>query len=198
MKFKIKNSKLKFFLLAWALSIATPLLSFGSEGGHEEASLNVLHQVVFPYINFILLIGLLVYLLKRPAQDFFLARSKKIAQEIEKAAHEKNEAEAGYLNYERRLKNIETEVEEFVAALKKEGELARNKIIEEAHLSSQRLQETARRIAELETLKVRENLREKAVDLSVEWTEKLIRENLTSADRERMVKDYLKRLEGHA
>jgi len=176
------------------LSVAIPLVALSAETGGAH-QINVIKEIVFPFINFAILLTLLVVLLRRPLKDFLLTRSKKIAQEIEHAAQEKQEAEARAMNYERRLKNIESEMAQLVESFKKEGELARERIIAEANLSAERIQATAELIARQEIVKAKERLKEEAVQLSAEWAERLIRENLKAQDRERMVKDYIKRLE---
>jgi F-type H+-transporting ATPase subunit b len=163
---------------------------------NEHAPLNLLKDFVFPWVNFILLVSLLVYLLRRPLKEFLLTRSKNIAQAIEHSAREKQEAETQALNYQKRLQNIEKEMQDLAESLKKEGELARRRIVEEAGVSAQRLQSTARLIGNQEYLKAKERLKEEAVGLAAEWAEKFVRENIKPQDRERLTEDYLKRLEG--
>lgn len=172
-----------------------PLLLQAAEEAHGAHELNVMKEIVYPFINFGLLVALLVYLVRRPLKDYLLSRSKDLAQTIEQAAHEKQEAEAKALNFDRRLKNIEQEMKDFVDSLQKEGELAKQRIIEEAHASSKRMEETAKLIGNQEYLKATERLKEEAVQLSSEWAERYIRDNLKAQDRERMMEESIQRLE---
>jgi F-type H+-transporting ATPase subunit b len=195
---KFMNLLKKWTISFSGVALATlPALARAAEG-HEAHELNIVKEIVFPYINFFILVTLLIFLIRRPLKDFLLARSKNIAQEIEQAAHEKNEAEAKALNYERRLQNIEAEMTQLVESFKKEGELAKQRIIEEAQATSQRMLETARLISNQEILKAKERLKEEAIQLSAEWAERLIRENLNPKDRERMIQENIQGLEGSA
>ncbi len=171
---------------------------FAAEEVHTTHSINALNDIVYPWINFIILLALLIYYLKNPAKDFFLARSKKIAQEIEQAAHEKHDAEARYLNYDRRLKNIGTEMDALLQTLKKEGELARQKIVEEAQSSSKRIEEISRWIVNQEIRKAKESLKEKAVQIIAERAEQLVKDKLQAQDRQTLMDKALNKLEGAA
>ncbi len=186
--------KLSYFTSLMTVLLAAPLLQ-AAEGSH---TINPMSDIIYPWINFIILLSLLIFLLKKPAKEFFLARSKNVAQDIEQAAHEKHEAEAKYLNYDRRLKNIESEMDALLQSLKKEGELARQKIVEEAQNSSKRIEDTSRWIVNQEIRKAKEALKEKSVQIIAERAEQLVRDNLQAKDRQSLVEKALNKLEGAA
>lgn len=182
-----------FISIIYALS---PSLALAAEGsGHGG---NAMNDIVYPWINFIILLSLLIYFLRKPAKEFFLARSKKVAEEIEQAAHEKHEAEALYLNYDRRLKNIESEMDKLLQSLKAEGELAREKIVDEAKKSAKRIEETTHWIINQEIRKAKESLKEKAVQIIAERAEQLVKENLQAQDRKNLMDKSIQKLEGAA
>src|SRR4030095_13843196 len=145
-----------FIVVGWGIFF--PFVLQAAEEAH--GAVNWLKDVVFPWVNFLILFFLLLFLLRRPLKDFLLSRSKNLAQSIEAHAHEKQEAEAKALNYERRLKNIEEEMEDLIAVLKKEGELVRGKIVQEAEESSERIREMTERIGRQEVRKAKERLKE--------------------------------------
>ncbi len=171
---------------------------FAAETSHEAHAVDTLNDIVYPWVNFIILLALLIFFLRKPAKDFFLSRSMQIAREIEQAAQEKHEAEAKYLNYDRRLKNMESEIDSLMQLLKKEGELARKKIVEEAELSSKRIEETTRWIATQEIRKAKETLKEKAIQIITQRAEEFVKKNLQEQDREILVGKALDKLEGAA
>jgi len=188
----IKNLSIRGIGAAMAF---LPSVLFAAEEAHGAHATDWLKDVIFPWLNFLILFSVLFFLLKRPLKDFLLARSKNLAQSIEAHAHEKQEAEAKTLNYERRLKNIEKEMEDLVGALKKEGELVRGKIVKEAEESAGRIRELTERIGSQEVRKAKERLKEEAVDLASEFAEKLVRESLKAQDRERLTEDAFQKLE---
>ncbi len=185
----------KILSLATLILSASPAILMAAEEAHTPHSINAMNDIVYPWINFIILLSLLIYFLKKPAKEFFQTRSKKVAEEIEQAAHEKHDAEAKYLNYDRRLKNIESEMDNLLQNLKKEGELARQKIVEEAEASAKRIAETTQWIANQEIRKAKEALKEKSVQIIAERAEKMIHDNIQAQDRHNLVDKALNKLE---
>lgn len=193
---KLNSPKTGLVSLVAATALFLPQALWAASGGHEvHPPLNILKEVVFPFVNFSILFFLLFFLLRRPIKDFLLARSKSLASAIEAQAHEKQEAEAKALNYERRLKNIEKDIEDLAGALKKEGELVRGKIVQEAEASSGRIRELTERIGRQELRKAKERLKEEAVELASEFAEKLVKEGLKPQDKERLTEDAFQKLE---
>lgn len=188
----MKKTSLLSILVA---NLAFASLAQAAEEAHATHSINAMSDIVYPWINFIILLTLLIFLLKKPAKDFFLSRSKKVAQDIEQSAHEKHEAEARYLNYDRRLKNIESEMDKLLQSMKQEGELVRAKIIEEAQSASKRMAETAQWIANQEIRKAKESLKEKAVQIISEQAGQMVKENLQDKDRQNLMGKALNKLE---
>ncbi len=190
----IRGKKIFYLFIVLMITMAPGIL-LAAEEAHEAHGIDWLKDVAFPWINFSILFFLLIFLLRRPLKDFLLARSISLAQSIEAQAHEKQDAEAKALNYERRLKNIEKEVQDLTAALKKEGELARVRIVEDAKESSERIREMTERIGRQEVRKAKERLKEEAVELAAEFAEKRVRESLKPQDKERLTEDAFQKLE---
>lgn len=173
----------------------TTSLAFAAEEASSPHAVNALNDIVYPWINFIILLSLMIYFIRKPAKEFFLARSQKVAQEIEQAAHEKHDAEAKYLNYDRRLKNIESEMDTLLQSLKKEGELARQKIMDEAQNSSKRIEETTHWIVNQEIRKAKEDLKKKSVEIIAQKAQQLVKENIQASDRGPLLDKAINKLE---
>ncbi len=188
---KIFTSVLFFSILS-----SSTLTLWASEAeGHGGHAFDPVRDIVYPWINFILLLLLLIFLLRRPLKDFLASRSKEIAEKIERFAREKQEAQGQLLQYQKRLEVIQKEMETLIASLKEEGEMARKKIIEEARAASARMDQVARLVGSQEFTRAKEALREETVRLAGEWAEKLIRERLTPQDQARMVHRYIQQME---
>lgn len=190
------RKKTVFNYLLLILFFFASAVAFGEENGeHTTHTLNVLKEIVYPYINFVILLSLFIYLLRNPAKEFFLTRSKNIAQFIEQSAHEKQQAEILFQKNQSRLNGIEKEISSLTETLKKEGELTKEKIIEEAKVSSQRTEEITKWIGDQEFKKSREKLKEEMINLASQAAEKMIREKLNPEDQEKRIKNSLNRLE---
>lgn len=184
-----------FHLSLASLTFAFLPLAQAAEEAHAAHSVNTLRDIIYPWINFVILLSLLIYFLRKPAKDFFLARSKKVAEEIEQSAHEKHEAEARYLNYDRKLKNIESEMDKLLQSLKEEGELTQKKIVEEAKSSAKRIAETTQWIVNQEIRKAKEELKQKAVQIISAQAEQMVRQNVQAQDRQHLMDKALNKLE---
>ncbi len=178
-------------------SLVSSSLAFASEGA-EAHSLDILGDIVYPLINFGILLFVLIYFLRQPAKDFFLTRSKVLAEEIEKAAHEKQEIEALYRAHEKRLSNIDQEIATLTQNFKSEGELLKQKIIEEAGRASQHIEEVAHWVSNHELNKAREDLKAEMADRVLQLTQKMMEKNLESADRQKLLQKNLQSLGGNA
>lgn len=177
--------------LLWASLAAHPLWA-ASEGGHEEGPSMAL---VYWAINFAILVGGLLYFLRKPAKDFFASRSTLIRTNIDQARDLKANAEKKYAEYETRLKSIEKEMKELVASLQKDGELERRRIVEAAAQQVATLKNNGERMLQQELRKAKEELKKEAVTLATELAGDLIRKNMTPEDQGRLVDQYLQKME---
>ncbi len=189
----------KYFSILNIVIFASLLsLNLSASEGAEAHALDVLHEIVYPLINFGILLFVLIYFLKKPAKEFFLARSKTLAEDIEKAAHEKQEVEAVFKSYEQRLANIDQEIASLTQNFKNEGELLKQKIIEEAGKSAKHIEEVARWVSNHELNKAREDLKAEMADRVLQLTQKMMEKNLEPADRQKLLQKNLQSLGGNA
>ncbi|MDX1386988.1 MAG: ATP synthase F0 subunit B [bacterium] len=174
---------------AWGLSTA-----WAAEGGGEHHGIPG-KAVIFAVINFLILAILLGYLLRKPVKDFFASRAALIKQDIEESQNLRDRATEKYQEYDQRLKNIEAEMNALTAELKEAGELERKRIVEEAHERVSAMKDTSERVMAQELRRAKEELKRDAVVLAAELAEKLVRENITPEDQERIVKQYIDKME---
>jgi F-type H+-transporting ATPase subunit b len=173
------------------MALARPLLA--AEQGEVEAGIP--RSVFYAVINFAILVGILVYFLKKPTKEFFASRATLIRTTITQAQELKSNAERKYAEYERRLQSIDAERQELIASLKKDGELERGRIIQTAQEQVSSLKTTSEKIMAQELRKAKEELKRDAVILAAELAEKLIQENITPQDQGRIVEQYLEKME---
>lgn len=172
------------------LLAASPLWA-ASEGGHEGPSM----ALVYWGINFLILAGILLYFLRKPAKDFFASRATLIRTNINQARDLKTNAEKKYAEYEARLKSIEKEMNDLVVSLQKDGELERRRIVETATQQVAAMKGNSERMLQQELRKAKEELKKEAVNLATELAGELIRKNLTPEDQGRLVEQYLQKME---
>ncbi len=167
------------------VSLASPALASEGEGG----------GLFFPILNLVLLIAVLVYFTRKPIRDFFNARRATIQDDLQSAAEFRREAEARYAKWQRKLVDLEGELEQIRATSRERAEAEREKIIADANATAERIRSEAVAAIEQELRRAREVLSEEAADLAVELAAELLREHVTKADRDRLVTEFIERIE---
>ncbi len=177
---------------AAVLLAAMPAMA-AEEGG--EATFLGLPVVLWKTLNMLLFFGLLFYLLAKPLSRFFVARREEIVHQLEEARRQREEAERLRAEMEARVASLEHEILALQKRLREEGQreleaLERQGDEEAARLLRQVSQEADRRVEE-----ARRTLAGEAARLASEMAFDLLRRELTPADRERIFKETLDRLE---
>ena len=170
---------------------ATPLWAAEAEAHEEGPSMGL----VYWGINFLILTIVLLYFLRKPAKEFFASRASLIRENIEHARALKANAEKKYQEYENRLKSIEKEMQDLIGNLKKDGELEKRRLIENAEQQAANLKSNSERVLQQELRKAKEDLKKEAVSLATDLAEDLIRKNVTPEDQGRIVDQYLDKME---
>ncbi|MCX7013119.1 MAG: F0F1 ATP synthase subunit B [Candidatus Sumerlaeota bacterium] len=121
-------------------------------------------------------------------------RNEKIEEGFRRA--EAAEKQAGELRaeYEAHMRRIEDEAREKIQAAVNEGRRVAGEINDNARAEARRIEEKARQIAELEFAKARIALKDEIVRLTLEASEKLLRERLSDASHRRLVEDFVEEM----
>ena len=163
-------------------------------GGHEGISPARITDFTWRTVNFLVFAGLLIYLVAKPAKNFFGQRSQEIAQSIEDLEAKKAAAAAALKEAEARLAEVAKEREAIIKQYMAEGEVEKAKILDKANVLAERLKEMAALTIQQETLKATQSLREEVADLATKMAEDLIKEKATFADQQGLVEEYLKKV----
>ena len=154
-----------------------------SEGG--------LQAFLWPALNLVILIAVLVYFARKPLQAYFETRRSEIQGELQSAADQLATAESTYAKWQRRMIDLEGDLEEIRTTSRQRAEAERERIIDDARATAERIRRDATAAVELELRRAREILREEATQLAIELaTERLTRE-VTDTDRDRLVDEFI-------
>jgi len=191
---QISKLKSQIFLLLtlYCLLYSTPVFAI-EEGGHGGES-----GMVWRIVNFAIL-ALAVFLIVRylKVKDFFADRRNSIRAELEEAKKAKEDAENKLKEFELKFSAIDKRIKEIYQEIRSEGEIEKKRIIEEAIRLSDRIQEQARAAAAQEIKKAREEIKGEIAKVAVEMAEEILRSELTAADHERLIKEYLEKVRLH-
>lgn len=171
--------------LAWAA---------GGGGGHEADSGALLKDFLYRVLNFSIVVALLVYFLRKPLKKGLSGRREDIEKELEEARKAREEAEAKFAEYDRKLSEASQEIGEISAAIRREGELEQQKIIENARQTAAKIEADAEKSAELEIARARQQLQQEAARLAVQLAEELLEKNFTRDDDKRLIDEYMQKV----
>lgn len=161
-----------------------------AEGGHE-AFLNT-GDILFQLLMFIILLALLKKYAWGPLMGIMKQREEHIAGEIDAAEQSRKEATKNLEEQRELLKQARQEAQSLIENAKKQGDIQRDEIIALARTESDRIKESAKAEIEREKDQAVAAIREQLASISVMIASKVIEKELSVADQEKLVNDYIK------
>lgn len=148
-------------------------------------------DIIFQLAMFIILLALLKKYAWGPLMGIMKQREDHVAGQIDAA--EKSRAEANKILEEQRalLKEARQEAHVLIENAKKQGDVQREEIIEAARAESERIKVAARIEIEQQKEKAVTAIREQVATLSVMIASKVIEKELTAADQEKLISEYI-------
>jgi len=172
---------------AWLILVSAPALA-AAEGGSSSGFL-------MQWLNFAILIGALVYFGRKPIGAFFQDRRESIMTQLSDAANLHREAEEKYARWQRQLVDLEEEVEKIRSTARERAEREGNQILADAQASADRIKRDATATIEQELRRAQAKLRSETSELAVELASGILREQVTEADRSRLLDEFITRIE---
>ena len=173
--------------LATLLVLAPSVAQAASGEGESDLGVRVL--------NTALLLGVLWFLARKPIQAFFAARREEISSEVEAAATLKSEAEERHARFQRKLAELDGELDEIRRTARDRAEAEKERILEEARVAADRIRTDARAAVDQELRRARDELRREASDLSIELAGDLLRNQVNDGDRDRLMDEFIGKVE---
>ncbi|MET3317831.1 UNVERIFIED_ORG: F-type H+-transporting ATPase subunit b [Peribacillus simplex] len=148
-------------------------------------------DMLFQLVMFIILLALLKKFAWGPLMGIMTQREEHVANEIQAAEASRQEA-LKYLEEQREIvKQSRTEAGQLIENAKLQGEAQREDIVNQARLEAERVKESAKREIVQEKEKAITALREQVASLSVLIASKVIEKELSEADQEQLINDYI-------
>ncbi|OZI13427.1 ATP synthase F0 subunit B [Bacillaceae bacterium SAS-127] len=149
-------------------------------------------DILFQLVMFIVLLALIKKFAWGPLMGIMQQREEHISSEIEEA--EKSRVEAKKLLDETRaeLKASRQEAQSIIENAKKVGDDQKNEIIAAARAEAERLKESAKMEIDQQKEQALAAVREQVASLSVLIASKVIEKELSAADQEKLINEYIK------
>jgi F-type H+-transporting ATPase subunit b len=190
-----RTKKIALSLAYIAVIILAANAGFASEGGggaHQPDGGAQMKDFGWRVLNFAVLVFILWFALKKAdVKGSLAARQSQIEKDLKDAQAGRAAAEAKLAEYSGKLGQATKEIDELKAAIIREGEQEKERIIAEARIAAQKIAAQAAQSAELETVKARAELRAEAARLAVEIATGKLTGAIQKADHDRFVGEYL-------
>jgi F-type H+-transporting ATPase subunit b len=190
-----RTKRIIFSLAYIAVIVLAASMGFASEGGegaHQVDKGAQLKDLGWRVFNFVVLLGILGFAIKKAdVKGSLAARQSQIEKDLKDAQEGKAAAEAKLAEYTGKLEQATKEIDEMQAAIIREGEKEKERIIAEARSAAQKIAAQAAQSAEQETVKARAELRAEAARLAVEIATRKLTGAIQKADHDRFVGEYL-------
>lgn len=149
----------------------------------------------FRVLNFVVLVAALFVILRKPVSTALSSRIDGIKKQLADLEAQKEAAEKKLAEYGEKLSEMEKEAEHIVADYIKQGNEAKARILKEAEASAEKLQAQARRNIEHEFDQAKKQLQAEVLEKSLAKAEEIIKEKISADDQNRLVDEYLEKVE---
>jgi F-type H+-transporting ATPase subunit b len=188
----LKSALLKMAVLSFAVLV--PVVAMASEGGGHADSGAILKDFLYRCFNFALMVGLLAYFVTKPIRKGLRDRRTEIEKTLADAQAAREAAEAKYREYSDKLAKATEEIAGITEAIRREGELERDKILTAASELAVKIDREADNKAAGMVTKARAELRAEAARLAVELAEELLKKQVSADDQKRLVDEYMQKV----
>ncbi|MFV1956685.1 MAG: ATP synthase F0 subunit B [bacterium] len=175
-------------------AVLLPAAVFAATGEGSSTG-RQLYDLVMRIINFAILLGALIYFLRKPARSFIENSVEAIRKLIKDAEETRKTAEAKMKEAEEKFAGLSRQVEELMEHAREESETEKARILSEAEKAVEKLKREASQAIQQELKKSQEELRNEVAQIAVTIAREIIRENIQEKDHTRFVEEYLEKLE---
>jgi len=145
--------------------------------------------------NFLVLVGLLTWVIRKKANPALAARRAEVEKELAEAQQLRAEAERRHKEMASRLEKLDQEMAQIRAEMVKAGEAERDRIVAQAEEKAARMRKDANFVIEQQIKQLRKDLMQEAASAVVLAAQELLKERTTEADQDQLAELYLKRLD---
>ncbi|MFO7560752.1 MAG: ATP synthase F0 subunit B [Desulfobacterales bacterium] len=181
---------IQIVLLVLVCFAGTALAASGG-GEHGAEAKGWVATDTYRVINFAVLFIVLFFILKKPVSQALNGRIEGIKTELEGLEAKKKEAEKKLSEYNEQIASLDREAEKIIAEYIKQGEAARERILEESKKAAEKLEDQARRNIENEFKSAKLKLQKDILEKALTKAETLLKDKITSEDQNRLVDEYL-------
>jgi F-type H+-transporting ATPase subunit b len=183
---------------ALAHEVAEEQVAHDAHADHGELTVTgLLKDRVFQgtVINFLVLVGLLAWVIRKKANPALAARRAEVEKELAEAQRLRADAEQRHRETATRLEKLDQEMAQIRHEMTKAGEAERDRIVAQAEEKAARMRKDTGFLIEQQIKQLRKELTQQAANAAVLAAQALLQKETTPADQDRLAEAYLTRLE---
>ena len=145
-------------------------------------------------LSMLLLFTLLSYLLFNPVRDMLEKRKQRIVDDREAAKREKEEATSYKQEYEKKLQEVDKEVQVSLSESRKKAMKNENAIIAEAREEAARIMARANAEIELEKKRALDDMKQELIAIASMMVQKVVSASIDTEVQESLIDETLKEM----
>jgi len=150
--------------------------------------------MIFPLVNFALLVGLLIKFTRKPLVGFLRDRHDRVMRDLTHAREIHSRAKRQFEQIDGKLRRLDEEIQAIKDRVATDALAEKERIIADAQAEAERLTRSAEKSIRQEIERARRKLGIEAIEAALAAAEKLLKEGITADDRERLTDEYLQRV----
>ena len=167
--------------------------AFAAGGG--DADHDPIVEAAWQGFNLLIVLGVLVYFGRGPVGEFFATRRSDIQKDLSEAADLLSQAEQRNADLQRRLADLSSEVEGIHESTTRRAEEESERILADARATAERIRNDAQTAVDQELRRANSELRDEAATIALELAAQKLSDNVSDADRERLMDEFITRVE---
>ena len=179
------------FCFIFTLVIGIHVLGTEASAADNPDNWRPVFDLVMRWLNFGIIVFIIVKYARRPIKDFLLSRREDVAREIERIAEKKEEAEKKIQAANRMLNESEMRFSKIKERILREGDKNRQKIIEEAQRESKILLESTTKKIETQLIDAKRAFKSELVDTAISLAIKRLPDEITTEDNQKFTNQFL-------
>lgn len=151
-------------------------------------------KLLIQFVNFAILLFLIVKFAKKPFKEFLQKRRDAVKEKLDEAEKVLREAAEARARYEEKLAGLSAEIDAFRASIVETMEKEKKKVLDEARGLAARIREQARLAYEQEMREAMEKVRAEVAAQTIEAAAARLREIFKKDDHDRMVEEFIRKV----
>ena len=184
-----KMATICYFILAVVIGIL--LLGTEASAANNSNDWRPTFDLVMRWLNFGIIVFILVKYARTPIKDFLLSRREEVAREIEMVEEKKEAANKKIEEAARMLDESEVRFAKVKERIIQEGETKKQKLIEDAKQESKILLESTRKKIENQLLDAQKAFKLELVDAAISLAMKRLPDEITTEDNQNFTNQFL-------